>query len=224
SGLWMWMAGYGLSALGALAKGPQAPIYFVAVNWIFLLVRWDWRRLLSWAHLAGLGVFVGIIAAWQIPFFLKMGWPGVHAVWASHTAMRIWEINPLAVAKHLVTYPLEVLGCTLPWLLFLLLFLSRTMRREIGSAWPMVLFLTICLAVTFPSCWFIPGAHGRYFMPLFPCMAPLIGLVVERCTMIDSDPALKRFWHTALRLLGLTIAGFALAVLSASWFGMPRVS
>jgi 4-amino-4-deoxy-L-arabinose transferase-like glycosyltransferase len=222
--LWMWMAGYGLAALGALAKGPQAPVYFVAVTWIFLIVRWDWRRLLSWSHLAGVGVFFGIIAAWQIPFFLKMGWPGVHAVWASDTAMRIWEINPLAVAKHLVTYPLEVLGCTLPWSLFLQLFLSRTMRREINSAWPMVLFLTICLAVTFPSCWFIPGAHGRYFMPLFPCMGPLIGLVVERCAMNESDPALRRFWQTALRILGLTMAGFALAMLSASWFGIPRIS
>src|SRR6516164_5672965 len=28
--IWTWIAGYALAALGALAKGPQSPIYFVA--------------------------------------------------------------------------------------------------------------------------------------------------------------------------------------------------
>ncbi len=221
---WMWMAGYGLSALGALAKGPQAPIYFVAITGMFLLFRRDWRRLVSWSHLAGVGVFAGVIAFWQITFFLKMGLSGVQAVWASDTAMRIWEISPIEVAKHLVTYPLEVLGCTLPWSLFLLLFFSRTMRREIGTAWSMVLFLTTCLVVTFPSCWIIPGAHGRYFMPLFPCMAPMIGLVVERCVTADSGSALQRIWRASLGGLSLIIVGLALAIMSASWLGFPSAS
>ncbi len=221
---WMWMAGYGFSALGALAKGPQAPVYFVAITSIFLLWRRDWRRLVSWSHLAGVGVFAAVIAFWQITFFLKMGLSGVQAVWASDTAMRIWEISPIEVAKHLVTYPLEVLGCTLPWSLFLLLFFSRTMRREIGTAWSMVLFLTTCLVVTFPSCWIIPGAHGRYFMPLFPCLAPLIGLVVERCAMTDSDPLLQRIWRASLGGLSLIMVGLVLAIMSASWLGFPRTS
>ncbi|HEV2948743.1 MAG TPA: glycosyltransferase family 39 protein [Gemmataceae bacterium] len=220
---WMWIVGYGLSALGALAKGPQAPVYFVAITSILLFLRRDWRRVVSWQHLVGISVFAAIIAFWQIPFFLKMGWPGVHAVWASDTAMRIWEINPLAVAKHLVTYPFEVLGCTLPWSLFLLLYFSRTLRREIGSAWSMVLFLTTCLAVTFPSCWMIPGAHGRYFMPLFPCMAPMIGLMVERCGTADSD-SLRKIWRTSLGGMSLIMGGLALAIISASWLGFPSAS
>ena len=83
SDIWIWIAGYGLAAFGALAKGPQAPIYFVAVTGMFLVMHREWRRLFSWPHLAGVGVFAGIIACWQIPFFLKLGWPAVRAVWAS---------------------------------------------------------------------------------------------------------------------------------------------
>lgn len=234
-GAWMWIAGYGLAALGALTKGPQAPFYFVAATGIFLLVRRDWRRLVSWAHLAGVTVFVGIIACWQIPFFLKLGWPGVRAIWASDTAMRIWEINPLAVAKHLITYPFEVFACTLPWLLFLFVFLSRKFRRAIGLSEAsgvsydpglsqIVMFLTVCLAVTFPSCWIIPGAHGRYFMPLFPCLAPLIGLVVERCAIADSQSKLQKIWRSSLAVMNCFMGGLALAIVCASWLGFPNVS
>ncbi len=234
-GAWPWVAGYGLSAFGALAKGPQAPIYFVAATGIFLLIRREWRRLMSWSHLVGIAVFVLIIASWQVPFFLKMGWPGVHAVWASDTAMRIWEINPSAVAKHLVTYPLEIIGCTLPWSVFLLVFLRRDFRRGIGvneasgvnnDPGPnrMVKFVTVCLTVTFPSCWVIPGAHGRYFMPLYPCMALLVGLVIERCTAADFESMLRKNWRMSLAGFGVVMVGLALAIVSASWLGFPNAS
>src|SRR5439155_17167767 len=192
SDIWIWIAGYGLAALGALAKGPQAPIYFVAVTGMFLIMHREWRRLFSWPHLAGVGVFAGIIACWQIPFFLKLGWPAVRAIWTSDTAMRFSEIRFQAVFEHLVTYPVEILVCTLPWSLFLLGYLSRKLGvasevgHDPGSA-RMVLFLVVCLGITFPTCWLIPGAHGRYFMPLYPCIAPLVGLVLERWVLADPE-------------------------------------
>jgi 4-amino-4-deoxy-L-arabinose transferase-like glycosyltransferase len=233
--IWVWIAGYGLAALGALAKGPQAPIYFVAATGMFLILQHEWRRLVSWPHLAGVGVFVGIIACWQIPFFLKLGWPAVRAIWASDTAMRFSEIHLQDVLEHMVTYPVEILGCTLPWSLFLFGYLSRKLRREIGfgaasgvshdpGSKRMVMFLAVCLAITFPTCWLIPGAHGRYFMPLYPCLAALIGLVVERSVLVDTESIPRGIWQNSLGGLSLAMVGFALAILSASWLGFPRVS
>src|SRR5439155_12080365 len=113
SDTWIWTAGYGLAALGALVKGPQAPIYFVAVTGMFLIMHREWRGLFSWPHLAGVGVFAGIIACWQIPFFSKLGWPAVRAIWTSDTAMRFSEIRLQAVLEHMLTYPVEILVCTL---------------------------------------------------------------------------------------------------------------
>ena len=164
SDIWIWIAGYGLAAFGALAKGPQAPIYFVAVTGLFLILQrlWGWHvfaamqaqrtssdllvgresmsppanppRLFSWSHLAGVGVFAGIIACWQIPFLMKLGWPAVRAIWTSDTAMRFSGIRFQAVFEHLVTYPVEILVCTLPWSLFLLGYLSRKLgvASEVG--------------------------------------------------------------------------------------------
>jgi 4-amino-4-deoxy-L-arabinose transferase-like glycosyltransferase len=233
--IWIWIAGYALAALGALAKGPQAPIYFVAVTGMFLIFRGEWGRLLSWRHLAGIGVFAGIIACWQIPFFLKMGWPAVKGIWASDTAMRLSELHLQAVLQHLVTYPIEIIVCTLPWSLFLLGYLNKNLRRESRfdmasgvSNDPgfrqMITFLAVCLAVTFPSCWLIPGAHGRYFMPLYPCIAPLVGLLVERCVLADPGSIPRRFWRISLGGMSLAVVGFALVVVSASWLGFPKVS
>jgi hypothetical protein len=263
--IWVWIAGYGLAALGALAKGPQAPIYFVAATGMFLIWQrvWGWHafaakqvqrtssehtmgrksmapqaslpRLVSWPHLAGVGVFAAIIACWQIPFFLKLGWPAVRAIWASDTAMRFSEIHLQDVLEHMVTYPVEILGCTLPWSLFLFGYLSRKLRREIGfgaasgvshdpGSKRMVMFLAVCLAITFPTCWLIPGAHGRYFMPLYPCLAALIGLVVERSVLVDTESIPRGIWQNSLGGLSLAMVGFALAILSASWLGFPRVS
>jgi hypothetical protein len=35
--------------------------------------------------------------------------------------------------------------------------------------------------VAFPTCWIVPEARARYFMSLYPCVACLIGVVVDRC-------------------------------------------
>jgi len=263
--IWIWIAGYGLAALGALTKGPQAPIYFVAVTGMFLILQRLWRRhafaavqdqrtsfdlpmgresmapqanlprLFSWSYLAGVGVFAGIIACWQIPFFLKLGWPAVKAVWASDTAMRFAEIRFQAILEHLLTYPVEILACTLPWSLFLLGYSSKKFRGEIGlvkagqvshdpGSRRMVMFLGVCLAVAFPSCWLIPGAHGRYFMPLYPCLAPLVGLMVERCVLADPESIPRKIWRNSLAGISLVMIGLALGILSASWLGFPKVS
>ena len=38
-----WCGGYAFAALAGLAKGPQGPIYFVAITTAFLALRRDWR-------------------------------------------------------------------------------------------------------------------------------------------------------------------------------------
>jgi hypothetical protein len=128
------------------------------------------------------------------------------------------------VGQHLVTYPLEIFGCTLPWSLLLLGLLSPDLRRRLGEARPTVLFLITCLAVTFPTCWLVPGARGRYFMPLFPCLAPLIGLVVQRGVESEPSSFLRNVWRIFLTAMGFAMIVWSLAVISASWLGYPKIS
>ena len=84
-----WLAGYGLAALAALAKGPQAPVYFAGPVLLYLIWRRDWRSLFSRWHLVGVVLFVAIVGTWQFPFWIEMGWPAVKTVWLGDVAMRL---------------------------------------------------------------------------------------------------------------------------------------
>ena len=52
-----WSLGFGFAALAAMVKGPQAPIYFVAIITVYLLMRRDWRYCASWQAAAGVCCF-----------------------------------------------------------------------------------------------------------------------------------------------------------------------
>ncbi|MBX3414617.1 MAG: glycosyltransferase family 39 protein [Pirellulales bacterium] len=213
-------AGYVLAALGALAKGPQAPVYFAGSVVIYLLVvRRDWRTLLGWGHFVGLGAFAVVLGAWQVPMWRELGTDAVWAVWNGDVKMRFADMSWTTIVLHLVTYPLEILGCTAPWSVFLLVYTKRSFRGNLGPALPSVLFLVTCLAVTFPSCWLTPGARGRYFMPMYPCLALLCGLAVERCAAVARDYEWQRLWKVFLGgFAGLMVLG-ALVIAGASLFG-----
>ena len=215
--VWPWLAGYGLAALAALAKGPQAPLYFAGPVWLFLVWRRDWRTLWSWSHLAGVALFAAVIGAWQGPFIAEMGWPATRAIWAGDVAMRFIDMRWQRFVEHLLAYPFEVAICTLPWSVLLIPFTSRNFRRTLGDARPWVVFLGIALAVSYPTCWIPPGARGRYFMPLFPCLALLAGLIVQRAVAADASRMLRRTWFAFLVGMAATAILGGLFVASASW-------
>lgn len=203
---WPWLAGYGLAALAALAKGPQAPVYFAAPACLYLAWRRDWRALLSWSHLAGLALFAATIGAWQIPFWAQMGWPAVKTLWLGDVAMRFADTRWQTIALHLLWYPLEIGVCTLPWSPLLFGYLAKGFRRSLGAARPYVVFLGITISLAFVTCWVVPGAKGRYFMPLYPCMALLAGMCVERV----ADPAAAAWQRRGWKLFLLSKAALAL--------------
>ncbi|HEV3341595.1 MAG TPA: glycosyltransferase family 39 protein, partial [Pirellulales bacterium] len=210
-----WCLGYVLAALAALAKGPQGPIYFTATAALYLAVKRDWRFLLSWSHLLGLAVGVSVVAAWQIPFSLAVDWPSVLQTWG-HTSVARFDYSSLGpVLKHLVTFPCEIFGCLLPWSIWLVAFLNRDFRRTLGAAGDPALFLCIAIAVAFPSCWLAPQARGRYFMPLYPCFAPLVGIVIERAWS-SATGGLATLWRRYLSCAAVGGAATAAAVVLAS--------
>ena len=53
----------------------------------------------------------------------------------------------------------------------------------------------MALAVTYPSVWLSAGARGRYYMPLYPCLAVLVGVVIERAAAADASYQLRRGWR-----------------------------
>jgi len=78
-----------------------------------------------------------------------------------------------------------------------------------------VSFLLVAVAVSYPTVWFVAGAEPRYFMPLYPLVAVLIGLIVVRCAAAAPGRYPRRAWHQFLLLTGSLTAACGLALAAA---------
>ncbi|HWC88626.1 MAG TPA: hypothetical protein VG433_03205, partial [Pirellulales bacterium] len=210
-----WSASYFLAALAALDKGPQAPVYLIAVTTIFLAVRRDWKFLFSPAQVAGFATFALVVGAWQVPFMLRTDWEAVADIWSGLARDRF---HFKGLVGHLLTYPWETLGCLLPWSPLLALYCFEPFRRSLGARRPHVLFLATAVCVTYPTLWLSAHARGRYFMPLYPCLAVLAGVVIERCAAAARGSDDRRAWHWFLRGVCVAAIGGALLLGGATVF------
>ncbi len=222
-----WCLPYALLAIATLVKSLQPPVYFCGSVGLFLLWQRDWRFLLSRWHALGIGVFIAIFAAWQLPFYERLGWSAVQQVWASDVGLRFVDASSQGFAMHLLIYPVEVFCCLAPWSLLLPAYLWPQFRRTIAAASPMVTFLGIAWLVALPTCWFVPHARPRYLMPMYPLAAPLMGLVVERVYQIDRMKIVRFGWTLLMGTAALVILGTGLTVGAASWIcgiSIPQIA
>jgi 4-amino-4-deoxy-L-arabinose transferase-like glycosyltransferase len=215
-----WCVGYALAAAGMLTKGPQAPVYFASAVAAFLLLEGRGRELLRRQHWAGVAVFLTIWAAWQIPFSLRVGPYNTWTILSGDIAMRVNHHSWAAFFNHLATFPLEVFGCMLPWSVLLLPFLWPAFRRGVGPAAGHVRFLACVVAVTFPTCWLVTAARNRYFVAIYPCIVPLMGLAVDRCCQAAAPAARSAMWRHLLGGVGLVMPFLGLWVVAATVLGL----
>jgi 4-amino-4-deoxy-L-arabinose transferase-like glycosyltransferase len=207
-----WCLAYLLVAMGLLTKGPQAPVFFAGPVGLYLIATRRWRELFTWSHAAGLALFAGVWLAWQVPYFLSAG---AAASWQIHTgdvAMRFEDSRFTTLLAHLVSYPLEIFACTLPWSPLLFACCRGGFWNWLGKNRDSAVFLLCCLVATFPICWFVPGARGRYYMPLFPCLAVLIGLAAEYSWLAAPRLAWGSDWRRLLAGLASVMAAAAVGV------------
>lgn len=203
-----WTVSYFFVALGFLCKGPQPPVYFGAAVGSYLLLTGQWRRLFSLAHLAGIALFAVIALAWLVPCVLLTSVAEVWAIFIGDTAMRFHDWRLGDVLKHLFQFPFEVFGGAMPWSLLLLAFLRADVRRTLGAARPHALFLGLAVFFAFLTCWIPPGGQTRYFSPLYPALAVLIGFVVEGSLAAVGAAALPSVWRrTACAQFGWILTG-----------------
>ncbi len=209
---WCWIAGYALAALAALAKGVQAPVYFVAATWLYVLIRRDFKSLFCRTHVAGVLCGVGIVAAWQLPFFWMTDLQATLDVW---TGLARDRVSWAGLLRHMVEYPVETMVCLLPWSPLLLQFIYKSVRGEIQDSKQHLGFLLLCLAITYPSVWLVAGARGRYYMPLYPCIALLIGWIAHVGMRAEYGGA-KRGWQAFLLVISVLVVGMPL-ILASLW-------
>ena len=195
-----WLLGYGFAAIAGLAKGPQGPIYFVGATWIYLLC-FDRPFLRHKAHLAGIVLFASIIAAWQVPLMYSVGFRDSLDIWGSEAGRRLADPGTVfEFATHIASFPKEVVACMLPWSLLLVGYANFDIRKNLGELKRPAQFLAIASIVGLLPLLATFHARGRYYMPLHPCVAILIAIVVE--ASLAPSPANRRT-HLALFCIGV---------------------
>lgn len=204
-----WSSGFAFAALAALVKGPQAPIYFGAITTVYLILRRDWRFLFSWQAVVGAFVFVAIIAAWQVPFYRATDWSAVVATWAGLAGDRI-KLSGLI--EHAFSYPAQTFVCLLPWSPMLIALFRPGIRQLISDKRLIVEFLLTAIVVAYPTVWLAAGARGRYFMPLYPLVAVLIGLLIDRCSHDARNSTQYRGWSLFILAWAILIGAGSLAI------------
>jgi 4-amino-4-deoxy-L-arabinose transferase-like glycosyltransferase len=208
-----WTVAWLCVALGTLTKGLQAPTYFVAAVGMYLFITRQWRFAMSWSHALGIGVALIVVGLWQAPYIVMMGFPAVQHIYAGDVSLYLNDWSFSHVAAHYATYPLRVLGGLVPWSLVLLLLLKREVRKGVAAHRDNLLFVMVCLAVALPTVWFIPGARTRFFMSMYPCLAVLVGIVIDRCTQ---ELNCRLMWQQVLTVIAVGVAAFGVVVTAAS--------
>lgn len=170
-----WCLGFIAAGLGALTKGLQAPIYFIAVTSIYLLIQRTPFFFRSRDWWVGLLCMLGVISTWLIPFWRATDWQTVQDIWTGLVKDRV---NLAGLFRHMGLYPFEVFGCLLPWSLFVVQWFQKDFRKSLGHFRVPLVFAIVALCVTFPSVWMVAGARGRYFMPLYGIASVPLGLTV----------------------------------------------
>lgn len=213
----MWLAGYCLAALAGLTKGPQGIAYFVGPVWFYLLfVERNWRALLSPAHVVGLLSGVITIAAWQVPYMMATSWEAGKAVWFTQASNRFVYSDWDGALKHFLWFPLEILACTFPWSSAFVQVFNRKCWRAMSPWRSQLQFLLVALAVTFPTVWFAPHARGRYFMPLYPLISIVCGMILSQCASASPESGMNKGWRVFLGGLTLSavIGGIVVCVMA----------
>lgn len=206
----VWTVAYVLAACAALTKGGlQPPVYLLGTIGFYLLLTRRPGALFSVAHLVGAAAGVGIVLAWMLACADRVGWTDTKFIWSADTGTRFlgWQFGE--VARHMLGFPPEVLGCLLPWSPALGAYLCGRFRRSLGEARPAAVYCGLAAGLAFLTVWIPPQGATRYYAPLYPCLAVLVGVVADRAAVGAAGAVVTRLGRTYLLVVGITFAAAA---------------
>ena len=202
----LWIVPMVFNALALLAKAPLHLVFFYAVVIATLVAARDVCALWSRAHLLGVLVMAGIVAAWAVPYFNEVNAGEAGAVWKRQFVERVTGAE-MDLAKWLMNIP-HALANHLPWVLFAPLMWRKD--AVLGQrAHPAALLIGGHWAVAgcFIVLLLIPGVLPRYVQPLVAPFSVLLAPVLWDC------PRRFRHWWRYANF-ALTFVVFAGTVVS----------
>lgn len=177
-GLSTWFGCGMILALGVMAKGPPAALYFTVAVLVLMLRDHRWR------DLPGYAVCLAVMFAPLVAWVLVISETGDSELWRQQM-MRGDVIHLGHYVKERLEFLVAVPVAALPWLAVALPAFVPRWRRRFGVDLPasraMLLYILAGTAVMF----FVPDVRPRYVLPIFPAVAVSAGLVFDRLPVIS---------------------------------------
>lgn len=160
------------AALGAaiLTKGPVALLFFLPPALVFSLVRKDSKTLRGLGSIPGWSVALLVALPWFVYIFLE------HKTLLGHVINEDIADKVAGVTKSspLYTYPLFLVGAFAPWIL-LVFYRPKIQLQKVVAAYEQQYFLIFALVPVLLMS-FVSEKHGKYLLPIFPCLAMVLGV------------------------------------------------
>lgn len=183
----MFIAVYGLGAIGLLTKGlPSIPFIGLTIG-SFLLWKRNWRQVFGLSHLAGIAVFAALVGGYLYAYSqyntLENYWGGV---WGEASGRTMIKQSWLRLARHIVEFPFATLLDIAPAGLFAIFALRKGAIKRLFKE-DLMAFCGIAWLANFLLYWSAPGAKGVYVMMLDPFLVVL-------CTKLYLNEAPQIKW------------------------------
>lgn len=166
----LFVSSYLLASIGFLLKGFPSVLFQGATLVAWFLYQKDWKRLLTWAHIKGVALFVLIVGGYYLVSSIynesQMITSGLLEQASSRTVLeRSWK----ETLVHFFSFPLEMSYHFLPWSLLFIYFFQKDFFQKLRAN-PFVFFLFLTFVVNIPVYWTSPRVYPRYVLMLFPLL------------------------------------------------------
>ncbi|GAP42654.1 4-amino-4-deoxy-L-arabinose transferase [Lentimicrobium saccharophilum] len=172
----LFLVSYLLTGITFLMKGlPSLVFQGITLLAVFSYNR-EFRKLFSWRHFAGIGLFLMIIGAYYYayfqvhPFDLKI----FKTLFSESEKRTIINYGWVRFTTHLFTFPLEMFYHFFPWSVLWIYFFRRDFRSTLREH-PFLRFNFIVFIFNIIIYWTSPESYPRYIFMLFP---PLFTILV----------------------------------------------
>lgn len=206
---------YCFLAMVFLVKGPVGILLFILITICFLIWIRDFQYIKRLWYLPGFLLFISIICAWGVPFWISLGTKQIFTLFSNETPGRF--MSGYAHPQPLYYYmPITIIGF-FPWSLFVFVPLIHLLRKRKSipseEKKPAYFFCSwfICTLA------FFSASHSKlitYILPISPSVA-LLTLLFFRW---EKESKLWKEYRWMLRL----VLGLSMLFLVGAIFTMPK--
>ena len=200
----LFLGTYALTAVAFLLKGLPALVFQGITLVVVLSWQGRFRRLFSWAHVAGVLLFIAVVGTYYALYAQYNGLDIVFETLFRESSKRTVAVHGIwKTIRHVGTFPVEMLYHFFPWSFLIFYSFDRNFLDWLRKD-RFLYFLTVVFLANVSVYWISPGVFPRYLL-MFPPLVFGIGIRLHEWHG-ERQTRLFRAMHIFFLILLLAIA------------------